>query len=115
MGDIKKVVIDDQSCSVCKADFLKKDLDEQGRCHVCKKAGLLPGLKAEQEYVQKTQPKMDRAEIKELVREVLRELKEEENLAKPASFAPKVCTKCKQEFVPESPAQKTCNNCKETK
>lgn len=45
MSDVKKVVIDDAACTVCKADFLKKDLDDKGRCHVCSKAGLLPGLK----------------------------------------------------------------------
>jgi len=112
MEDKKVMKLDDGACSVCKADFFKKDLDEQGRCHVCSKAGLQPGGKPKQDYIQQSIPKMDREEVKKLIREVLAEIKEEDNLVKPAAFAPKICAKCGQEFIPNSPAQKICNACK---
>jgi hypothetical protein len=114
--EMKQVVkLDDGSCSCCRADFYKKDLDEQGRCRVCSKAGLQPGGKPKQEYIQQSTPKLDREQIKQIVKEVLIELKEEENLAKPAVFSAKKCAKCGNDFIPDHPAQKYCPNCREDK
>lgn len=103
----KVLKLDDAACSCCKADFLKNDLDNQGRCPTCSSAGLLPGMKQKQEMVH-TNAKPTREELKALIREVLEELQE-------PRLAAKACAKCKSEFVPSFPAEKFCPTCREIK
>jgi len=75
----KLIDLNDAPCSVCKAEFLKTDLDEVGRCKVCAERNLQPGFKTEQEFVQKDTLSKDK--IKEIIKEVLAELRAEESEA----------------------------------
>ncbi len=103
--------LDDASCSCCKADFLKKNLDEQGRCPTCAAAGIVPGTKPTQEMIHSNQ-KISRDEVKAMVKEILLEMAKEKEEPR---LAAKICTKCKSEFIPTFPAEKMCSSCREAK
>ncbi len=117
----KLMTLNDAPCSVCKAEFVKTALDEHGRCFVCAKQGLMPGLKARQDFVQSEEMEVEK--IKAIVIEVLAEIKKQEELDKKVEaevveeaegkFAPKECTMCHNMFVPRAPAQKVCDPCRE--
>jgi formate dehydrogenase assembly factor FdhD len=109
--------IDEASCSVCKAEFFKKDLDETGRCPECVKHNLVPGFKVEQDFV-KQDKSVSRAEIEKIVREVLikielekEEKKREEADEQAGNFSAKICKICGKEFIPRAPAQQRCQEC----
>ena len=111
MSDKKVVNLNEKACSVCKAEFRAEHLDKDGRCSVCVEVGLMPGVKSEQDYVQ--EHKVRREEIKVIVREVLKEI-EEENAPEPDEltvFAEKECKICGKKFTPRTPAQARCDDC----
>ena len=102
------------NCSCCKATFFAKDLDDISRCPKCHAEDAIPGTKQEQEYIMSE--KQQRQKIKDMIKECLKEMKEEEQLEKQEkAYAAKKCVTCGQEFFPRAPAQKTCPDCQEKK
>ncbi len=102
----------EKECSVCKANFFATDLDSLGRCHKCVSDGVMPGTKEEQDFV--INAKQQRENIKDMIREVLEEMKNEVKEQKlESAFAAKRCKICGDEFIPRAPAQQVCDNCKE--
>lgn len=97
-------------CSVCSASFMAADLDEIKRCPKCHAEDVMPGTKAEQDYIMSE--KLQRQKIKDIIKECLKEMKEEELQEKQEkAYATKKCVNCGEEFAPRAPAQKTCENC----
>ena len=104
-------MFDEKKCKVCESMFLSSAIGEDGRCKVCRDAGLVAGMKDETEYIKSE--KQNRDELKALVREVLEEIKEEDLIDKNAKiFEPRNCKKCGAEFIPMTANNKYCRECK---
>lgn len=100
-------------CSICKNDFLTESIDDEGRCKACSAANYQVGdaTNFDAQDVVKSE-NQQRAEFKELVRSILKELLEEQKDKKIADkFKPKPCKECGVEFAPRSPNQQRCNDC----
>jgi len=103
-------ILEEETCCVCGAEFLKGSLDEEGRCKVCAAAGYLPGAAEEQDYIKSEKQRVD--ELKELIKQCLREIKEEERQEKIADqLKPRACKKCGNTFTPRAPANTICLSC----
>jgi len=114
MNDAKiSDLLNEAKCSCCEQNFLKTALDEDGRCSVCAERGLTAGTFKE-EFEKIKSPEQQREELKVLIKEILRELKDEEKEEKLAkAYKPKPCKKCKEVFTPRSPAHVICDDCQE--
>jgi len=109
IGDL----LDEGTCSCCGSYFLRRVLDEEGRCPICAGRNLKAG-ESKEEFDKIKSPEQQREALKSLVKEIIRELKEEEKEEKKAKmFKPKPCKKCGTVFTPRSPAHVVCQDCQD--
>jgi len=102
----KTAILDEAQCTVCKSDFLKTALDGQGRCSVCAEMNMKPKDRKDVIYDEQTKRdemmKILKPALDTFVRDIVREM----------TCNKKVCSECGEEFVPNSPAQKKCDACR---
>ncbi len=104
-------MIEEKPCVACESMFLTSALSEDGRCSSCRSQGLVAGLTPETDYIKSEAQK--RADLKATLKELLAELKEEERLEKQGKkFGPRECKRCGNVFVPNTPANTVCEDCK---
>lgn len=97
--------MDESRCIICQADF-RAAVMKDSKCPVC--ATMFPKAKSREEALGKVKPKAETLTEKR-VRDLIYEILEDAGIKR---FE---CEKCKDLFFKNSPAQKQCAKCKESK